>query len=156
MDYLAAPATNSPATSLNSAPRRQPKPFPSPRRRRLARGRKSQPTHHFSWAPALNHVDLIGNSIAALVQQRKQLDLLRQQPDLWPAAIEEILRLHSPVQMTARTPHCDVDIAGQRIRAGQTVAILLGGANHDPTVFPDPDQLDITRPNAREHLAFAS
>jgi cytochrome P450 len=101
-------------------------------------------------------VNLIGNGIVALMQQREQLDLLQQQPDLWPAAIEEILRLHSPVQMTARTPHCDVDIAGHRIRAGQTVAVLLGGANHDPTVFPNPGQLDITRPNAREHLAFAS
>jgi cytochrome P450 len=101
-------------------------------------------------------VNLIGNGIVALLQHRDQLDLLQRQPDLWPAAIEEVLRLHSPVQMTARTPNCDVDIAGHRIRAGQTVAVLLGGANHDPNVFPNPDRLDITRPNAREHLAFAS
>jgi cytochrome P450 len=101
-------------------------------------------------------VNLIGNGIVALLQHRDQLDLLQQQPDLWPAAIEEILRLHSPVQMTARTPHCDVDIAGHRIPAGHTVAVLLGGANHDPNVFPNPDRLDITRSNARDHLAFAS
>jgi cytochrome P450 len=101
-------------------------------------------------------VNLIGNGIVALLQHRDQLELLQRQPELWPAAIEEILRLHSPVQMTARTPHCDVEIAGHRIRAGQTVAVLLGGANHDPSVFPNPDRLEITRPNAREHLAFAS
>jgi cytochrome P450 len=101
-------------------------------------------------------VNLIGNGIVALLQHRDQLDLLQEQPELWPAAIEEILRLHSPVQMTARTPHRDLDIAGQHIRTGQTVALLLGGANHDPTVFPEPERLDVSRPNAGDHLAFAS
>jgi cytochrome P450 len=101
-------------------------------------------------------VNLIGNGIVALLQHADQLELLQQQPQLWPNAIEEILRLRSPVQMTARTPHCDIEIAGKRIRAGQTVALLIGGANHDPNVFPNPDRLDVTRSNAREHLAFAS
>jgi cytochrome P450 len=101
-------------------------------------------------------VNLIGNGIVALLERPDQLDLLQQQPELWPNAIEEVLRLRSPVQMTARTPHCDVEIAGKRIRAGQTVALLIGGANHDPNVFPNPDRLDVTRSNAREHLAFAS
>jgi cytochrome P450 len=101
-------------------------------------------------------VNLIGNGIVALLQHRDQLDLLQQHPELWPAAIEEILRLHSPIQMTARTPHCDVDIAGNHIPAGHTVTLLLGGANHDPKVFCEPDRLDVTRPNVRDHLAFAS
>ena len=101
-------------------------------------------------------VNLIGNGIVALLEQPDQLELLQQQPELWPNAIEEILRLRSPVQMTARTPHCDVEIAGKRIQAGQTVALLIGGANHDPDVFPNPDRLDVARSNAREHLAFAS
>src|SRR5262249_54300390 len=74
----------------------------------------------------------------------------------WPAAVEEILRLASPVQMTARTPGCDVEIAGTHIAAGNMVALLLGGANRDPRVFTDPARFDITRANAREHLAFAS
>lgn len=58
--------------------------------------------------------------------------------------------------MTARTPACDVDIAGAHIGAGEMVRLFLGGANRDPKVFSDPTTFDVTRPNAREHLAFAS
>jgi cytochrome P450 len=101
-------------------------------------------------------VNLIGNGIAALVQHPDQLALLQRQPDLWPNAIEEILRLHSPVQMTARVPQCDVEIAGQLVPAGQLVALLLGGANRDADVFRAPGDLDVARANARDHLAFAS
>ena len=101
-------------------------------------------------------VNLIGNGVVALLQRPDQLERLRTDPDLWPSAIEEILRFDSPVQMTARTALCDVEIAGQRIAAGDMVALLLAGANRDPHVFADPDRFDITRPNARDHLAFAS
>ncbi|MEE6168745.1 MULTISPECIES: cytochrome P450 [unclassified Mycolicibacterium] len=101
-------------------------------------------------------VNLIGNGIVLLLQHPEQLQRLRDQPELWPAAVEEILRIDSPVQMTARTAHCDIELAGQRIRAGDMVALLLGGANRDPRVFPDPAVFDVTRRNAREHLAFAS
>ncbi|OBH41488.1 cytochrome P450 [Mycobacterium mantenii] len=101
-------------------------------------------------------VNLIGNGIVLLLQHPEQLAMLHDNPDLWPNAVEEILRLASPVQMTARTPHCDVDIAGAHIAAGDMVALFLGGANRDPKIFTDPIKFDITRPNAREHLAFAS
>ena len=101
-------------------------------------------------------VNLIGNGIVALLRNPAQLELLRADPDLWPAAVEEILRFDSPVQMTARTALCDVEIAGRRIARGDMVALLLGGANRDPLVFAEPDAFDVTRPNAREHLAFAS
>lgn len=101
-------------------------------------------------------VNLIGNGIVLLLQHPDQLARLRADPELWPTAVEEILRLDSPVQMTARTALCDLELAGQRIAAGDMVALLLGGANRDPQVFADPDNLDIDRPNARDHLAFAS
>lgn len=101
-------------------------------------------------------VNLIGNGIVLLRQHPVQLAMLRDDPGLWPAAVEEILRIQSPVQMTARTAQCDTEIAGQRLAAGDMVAVLLGGANRDPKVFPDPATFDITRPNVREHLAFAS
>ena len=58
--------------------------------------------------------------------------------------------------MTARTAGCDVEIAGHNIAAGDMVALLLGGANRDPHAFPDPNSFDISRLNARDHLAFAS
>ncbi|MDT5152406.1 MAG: hypothetical protein QOI01_4139 [Mycobacterium sp.] len=94
-------------------------------------------------------VNLIGNGIVQLLAHPEQLARLREDPDLWPAAVEEILRIESPVQMTARTPHRDVEIAGQHLRAGEMVALLLGGANRDPHVFTDPHDFDITRANAR-------
>ncbi|OBB87571.1 cytochrome [Mycobacterium colombiense] len=101
-------------------------------------------------------VNLIGNGIVLLLQHPDQLALLHDNPDLWPGAVEEILRLASPVQMTARTPSCDVEIAGIHIAAGDMVGLFLGGANRDPKIFTDPTRFDITRPNARDHLAFAS
>jgi cytochrome P450 len=101
-------------------------------------------------------VNLIGNGVVALLQHPDQLERLRNDPELWPSAIEEILRFDSPVQMTARTALCDIEVAGQHIAAGDMVALLLGAANRDPQVFPDPDRFDITRPSARDHLAFAS
>jgi cytochrome P450 len=101
-------------------------------------------------------VNLIGNGIVLLLEHPEQLARLHEDPDLWPGAIEEILRLASPVQMTARIAGCDVEIAGAHIAAGDMVALLLGGANRDPHVFTDPARFDITRANAREHLAFAS
>jgi cytochrome P450 len=101
-------------------------------------------------------VNLIGNGIVVLLQHREQLARLHDDPRLWPGAVEEILRIDSPVQMTARTAQCDVDIAGHHIAAGDMVALLLGGANRDPQVFTDPNTFDITRANARDHLAFAS
>jgi cytochrome P450 len=101
-------------------------------------------------------VNLIGNGIVVLLQHPEQLAQLRDDPKLWPAAVEEILRIDSPVQMTARTAHCDVEIAGHHIAAGDMVALLLGGANRDPRVFANPNSFNINRANARDHLAFAS
>jgi cytochrome P450 len=101
-------------------------------------------------------VNLIGNGIVRLLEHPHQLAQLRDDPGLWPAAVEEILRFDSPLQMVVRTADCDVEIAGQRIGAGEMIALLLGGANRDPRVFTDPGRFDITRPNARDHLAFGS
>ncbi|GBG36574.1 cytochrome P450 [Mycobacterium montefiorense] len=101
-------------------------------------------------------VNLIGNGIVLLLKHPQQLALLRDDPGLWPAAIEEILRFESPVQMLVRTARRDVEIAGEHIRTGAMLVLLMGGANRDPGVFTDPGRFDITRPNAREHLAFGS
>jgi cytochrome P450 len=55
--------------------------------------------------------------------------------------------------MTSRVAHEDVEVGGKVIQRGQPVNLLLGSANHDPAVFADPDQLDITRLD-NKHLAF--
>ena len=101
-------------------------------------------------------VNLIGNGIAALLEHPDQLALLRDDPGLWPSAVEEMLRFASPVQMTARTALRDTEVAGLPVRKGAAVVLLLGGANRDPRVFDHPERFDITRANAREHLAFAT
>ncbi|HET9876161.1 MAG TPA: cytochrome P450 [Mycobacterium sp.] len=100
--------------------------------------------------------NLTGNAIVLLLHHRDQLATLRENPDLWPGAVEEVLRFESPVQMTSRTALCDLDIAGQHLAAGETIALLLGGANRDPGVFASPDRFDITRANAKDHLSFGS
>ncbi|MEU8899039.1 cytochrome P450 [Nocardia sp. NPDC048505] len=101
-------------------------------------------------------VNLIGNGVMALDRHPEQLALLRAEPARWPAAVEEILRYDSPVQMTARTALRDIEINGVRIAKGEMVALLLGAANRDPRVFDRPDAFDVTRANAREHLSFSS
>ena len=53
-----------------------------------------------------------------------------------------------------RTATVDTELGGQRIGAGESIGLLYGAANRDPDVFENPDVLDLTRPNAREHLAF--
>ncbi|MFC9894117.1 cytochrome P450 [Nocardia sp. NPDC127579] len=101
-------------------------------------------------------VNLIGNGVMALHRHPDQLALLRAEPARWPAAVEEILRYDSPVQMTSRTALRDIEINGIRIAEGEMVALLIGAANRDPRVFDKPNAFDITRGNAREHLSFSS
>ncbi|MEU2255384.1 cytochrome P450 [Nocardia xishanensis] len=102
-------------------------------------------------------VNLIGNAIPLLLAHPDQLDLLRAEPQRWPGAIEEVLRFDPPVQMTARRALESVDFgAGVRIRPGESMIVSLAGANRDPAQFPDPHRFDVTRANAKQHLAFGS
>jgi cytochrome P450 len=101
-------------------------------------------------------VNLLGNGIRMLLDTPEHLDTLRQRPELWPNAVEEILRMESPVQLTARVALNDVELAGRRIGRGEFVVVYLAAANRDPEVFPDPHRFDIERPNAGKHLAFSS
>ena len=100
-------------------------------------------------------VNLLGNGIRMLLDAPTHLDKLRQRPELWPNAVEEVLRLDSPVQLTARVALRDVEVAGTQINRGEVVVIYLGAANRDPSVFPAPHHFDIERPNAGRHLAFS-
>ena len=100
-------------------------------------------------------VNLLGNGIRMLLDTPEHLDTLRQRPELWPNAVEEILRLESPVQLTARLAVKDVEIAGTQIKRRELVIVYLAAANRDPSVFPNPHHFDIERPNAGKHLAFS-
>ncbi|MFJ5234628.1 cytochrome P450 [Kitasatospora sp. NPDC088391] len=95
----------------------------------------------------------IGNAALALLRHPRAADELRARPELIPAAVEELLRYDSPVQLMLRRARHDLDLAGRRIAAGQAVLLVCGAANRDPAVFPDPDRLDFHRPGGR-HVAF--
>jgi cytochrome P450 len=101
-------------------------------------------------------VNLIGNGVALLAAHPDQLDLLRTDPRRWPRAVDEVLRTDSPVQRTGRIAQRDTQVAGEHVRAGRLVVLLLGAANRDPAVFAEPDRFDVTRENAGDHLAFSS
>jgi cytochrome P450 len=100
-------------------------------------------------------VNLLGNGIRMLLDAPQHLDTLRRRPELWPNAVEEILRLESPVQLTARLALRDVEVAGRQLERGDLVIVYLAAANRDPAVFLDPHRFDIERPNAGRHLAFS-
>jgi cytochrome P450 len=100
-------------------------------------------------------VNLLGNGIRMLLDTPELLETLRRRPELWPNAVEEILRLDSPVQLTARVALKDVELAGRQIEAGELVVVYVAAANRDPKVFPDPHRFDIERPNSGRHLAFS-
>jgi cytochrome P450 len=98
-------------------------------------------------------VSLIANEVLALARERAEWMHLRDEPARISAAVEEVLRYESPVQLTDRVALEDVAVGGYRIEKGQRVIAAIGAANRDPSVFADPDRFDLTRePNP--HLAF--
>ncbi len=99
-------------------------------------------------------MNLIGNGMFALLRHSDELARLKADSSLVPSAVEEFLRYDGSVQMTARTALVDVEIGGKAIPKGTQAIILLGAANRDPEVFPDPDRLDITRKD-NKHIVFS-
>jgi cytochrome P450 len=100
-------------------------------------------------------VNLIGNGTVAVAGDPGSWDRLRQDPALVPAAIEEMLRYDSPVQLTSRIATEDVEVGGSVIPAGRAVVVFIGGANRDPEVFEQPDEFRIDRPDPGRHLSFS-
>ena len=100
-------------------------------------------------------VNLIANGTALLLAHPRQRQLLAEDPALWPNAVEEVLRFDSPVQRTGRRALRDTTVSGRPVGEGELVILLLAAANRDPRVFADPDTFDVTRPDARDHVAFS-
>ena len=97
--------------------------------------------------------NLIGNGALALFTHFEEGQKVRQQPQLIPGMIEEVLRYDSPIQGTFRTTREAVEVRSVTIPEGSKVLLLWGSANRDSEVFPEPDRFDIDRPIDR-HLAF--
>jgi cytochrome P450 len=92
---------------------------------------------------------------AAMLQNPEQLELLKQHPELSKRAAEEVIRWASPVNYMKRHVLSDVEIRGQRIRAGEFLALFYASANRDSDVFEDPFRFDITR-HPNRHLGFGT
>lgn len=96
---------------------------------------------------------LIGNAVYWLWRHPGERERVRREPALIPAWVEETLRYDGSTQMLARAVTRDVELHGQRLRAGDRLLLLIGAANRDERVFPDPDRYDIGR-DTSQHLAF--
>jgi len=99
--------------------------------------------------------NLIGNGMVTLLRNRSEMERLRADSSIIHPAVEELLRYESPSQHTARVAPEDLEMGGMQIRKRQAVIAVMGAANRDPERFPDPDRLDLTRPDNR-HFAFGS
>ena len=116
-------------------------------------------------------VNLIGNSIFSLLENPRELKKLQENKDsLIKPAIEETLRYRSPVQLVIRIANDDVTLSEEKeggvggreiekqeikIKKGQKIILFLGSANHDESIFTDPERFDINRKNLR-HMAFGT
>ncbi|TYB62768.1 cytochrome P450 [Nonomuraea sp. PA05] len=100
-------------------------------------------------------VNRIDFGVLLLLANPGQLDQLKADPGLAPAAVEEILRLASPsLHGLVRYAHDDIEIGGLTIRRGEAVVITPGAANRDERVYPEPDAFDLRRPLTDPHLSF--
>jgi cytochrome P450 len=98
---------------------------------------------------------MLSNTIWALLNHPEALDAVRRDNGLLSSAVEEALRWESPVQTCTRHLTRHATVQGVEIGAGETVQCMIGAANRDPAHFDHPEQFDIYRANAADHLAFA-
>ncbi|MBA3810334.1 MAG: cytochrome P450 [Caulobacteraceae bacterium] len=96
----------------------------------------------------------ISGTMGLLTDFPDQKAKLLARPELLTGAVNEFIRMISPVIYMRRTATCDVEIAGQDIAEGEKVIMYYGSANRDEALFADPDRLDVERPNADKHVAF--
>jgi cytochrome P450 len=105
-------------------------------------------------------VNLIGNSVNALLAHPDQLAFWCRHPQGANTYVDELLRFDGPVQQTVRVPMVPVTYETSSgpitIEPGTVVTTVLGAANHDPRMFEMPHRLDLSRTNASRHMAFAA
>jgi cytochrome P450 len=98
---------------------------------------------------------LLGEGLRLLLTERELWEDLCADHSLIPTAVEEMLRLATPVFAWKRKVKTPATIGGSvRVQPGDNVLLLLGSANHDGAMFHDPEAIDLHRENARQHLSF--
>ncbi|WP_085757190.1 cytochrome P450 [Oceanicoccus sagamiensis] len=95
----------------------------------------------------------LAGGMRALIENPDQLRLLQDNPDLIPAAVDEMLRWVTPVKSFVRTAKDDCEVEGVKIKAGESLALYYPSANRDESIFDEPFTFDVTRKPNR-HLAF--
>ena len=115
--------------------------------------RSVQTLYHAGMDTTVNQTSL---SVLALMRNRTQWELLCQDPELLPNAVEELLRYDPTAQFMPRTTPVPYTVGGVTIPAGCQIITWIASANHDPDKFgPTADELDITRADAKDHISFA-
>ena len=100
-------------------------------------------------------VNLLGAGTRVLIENKDQLKLVSENHQLIPNLVEETLRFISPVQYTFRTSDTDFQMKdGTKVKKGQSIVLMLVGANRDPSIFSDPNSFLVERENARRNLSF--
>jgi cytochrome P450 len=97
---------------------------------------------------------ILGSIVVHLARHPDLQQALRDDPSLIPDAIEEFLRLYTPYRGFARTARQEVQIGGRTIKPNEAIALVYASANRDESVFPQPDEFILRRPNIAQHLAF--
>ncbi len=96
----------------------------------------------------------LSGTIRLLTDFPEQREKLINSPSLLPNAVNEAIRMITPVIYMRRTATKECTLRGQKIAEGEKVVVYYGGANRDPAIFDKPDQFDIERKNACDHMAF--
>lgn len=97
--------------------------------------------------------NLLGGMFDSFANNPDQFDMVRDEPELIPMAVEEQLRFSSPIQCLYRTARTPYDVGDVTIPPGDRVLLSYGAANRDPLAFPEPDQFRVRR-NPKDHVAF--
>lgn len=105
------------------------------------------------WAGYETTANLLTNSVLALIRNPELQEILYENPDKIPAAVDEFLRYEGAAQTLSRLAKTDVEIGGQTIKAGERVFVSIFGANHDPERFENPDKIDVDR-KLNRHMGF--
>lgn len=95
----------------------------------------------------------IANGLRALLRFPQELERLRSDPRLAPAAVEELLRFDGPIGAQARIVREPQELHRRRLERGERVFLLMNAANRDPRAYDDPDRVDLLR-HGLPHLAF--
>ena len=96
----------------------------------------------------------LSGAIKLLTENPRQKEKLLNNFDLLPNFVQESIRMISPVIHMRRTTKVDTQVGEQKMGAGEKIIMWYGAANRDPSIFENPNEFNIERPNADKHLAF--